>query len=322
MNVEVLRPGLSTTLQDEGRPGLAHLGVGRSGAFDGPALRIANALCGNPRAACGLEVTLLGPALRCGNDATIAVTGAPLALRIDGNAASMWAPVRVSAGATVTLGYTRAGCRAYLAVRGGFTVGKVLGSRSVDVNAALGPLGGRALRAGDVLAVGAAPQLGASTDTRWSLDPNPWFRDDAPRSLRLIPGTHIERIATQSYNNLFNNTFTVHTDSNRTGLRLAGPKLAWTHPIEMVSEGCIPGLLQLPPSGQPIIFGPECPVSGGYPRLGQIAAVDLPGVAQLRPGDRLRFHRCAFAEALAALDKRERALQRLEATIARRLDPQ
>jgi len=111
----------------------------------------------------------------------------------------------------------------------------------------------------------------------------------------------------------------VHVDSNRVGVRLTGPPLEWAAPIEMVSEGCIPGLLQLPPSGQPIAFGPECPVSGGYPRLGTIAAVDVPRLAQLRPGDALRFRPCTYGEAVGALRKRDAALRRLEAVIRKRL---
>lgn len=321
--VEVAKHGLLTTLQDGGRPGYAHLGIGRSGAFDASALRIANALCGNQGGACGLEITLLGPSLRFRADAWIAVTGAPLQITIDGVDAPMWAPLPVRAGATVALGAMRTGCRSYLAVRGGFDVQPVLGSRSTDVNAALGPCDGRALRAGDRLALiarsdgpnGASP----TTTPKWSLDPRPWFDDDPQRPLRLLPGSHLDNLTDTSCKLLFSEPFAVQADSNRVGVRLAGPKLEWTAPIEMISEGCIPGLLQLPPSGQPIAFGPEYPVSGGYPRIGQIAAVDICLLAQRRPGDTVRFTPCTLDDALAALDKRERALLEVEAAIHRRL---
>ena len=318
MTVEVVKPGLLTTLQDAGRPGFAHLGIGRSGAFDAPALRIANALCGNPSDACALEITLLGPTLRFHDDAWIAVAGAPIPLRVDGAERPMWAPVFVHAGTTVELGTMRSGCRSYLAVRGGFDVTPVLGSRSTDVNAQLGPLAGRPLRTGDVLKAQSVARA-ASQPVSWRLDPRPWFPDDPVATLRLLPGSHFDKLKETSRKLLFSETFVVQADSNRVGLRLSGPKLEFDEPVEMVSEGCVPGLLQLPPSGQPIAFGPECPVSGGYPRIGQIAAVDMARLAQLKASDALRFTPCAFDDALRALRERERALTRLETGIAARL---
>ena len=318
MTIEVVKPGLLTTLQDTGRPGFAHLGIGRSGAFDLPALRIANALCGNPRGACALEITLLGPTLRFRDDAWLAITGAPLPVAVDGVPARMWSPLHVPAGATVTFGAMRSGCRSYLAVRGGIDAQSVLGSRSVDVNAALGPCDGRALRVRDLLAIGGSADTPRFTPAWW-LDAEPWFDPDGTNPLRVLPGSHLERLTESSRNTLFSHAFNVQPDSNRVGIRLAGPALAFDAPIDMISEGCVPGLLQLPPSGQPIAFGPECPVSGGYPRLGQVAAVDLPRLAQCRPGDTLRFTPCTLDEARHALLERERMLARLEAHIALRL---
>lgn len=318
MTVEVIKPGLLTTLQDTGRPGFAHLGIGRAGAFDAPAARIANALCGNPRGACVLEVTLLGPTLLVRDGTWVAITGAPIPFRAGGTAQANWAPVFIPAGTTVELGALREGCRSYLAVRGGFDVAPVLGSRSVDVNAQLGPCGGRALRAGDELPCLHCHDAARSTP-RWRLDPRPWFDPEATRPLRLIPGTHLELLSETSRKHLFSSAFKIEAESNRAGLRLTGPKLEWAEPVEMVSEGCLPGVLQLPPSGHPIAFGPECPVSGGYPRIGQIAAVDMPRLAQRRPGDALRFTPCTFEDALAALRERERALSVLENSIQQRL---
>lgn len=322
MSVEVIKPGLLTTLQDRGRPGYAHLGIGRAGAFDGPALRIANALCGNAADACGLEFALHGPALRFHTDAWIALTGAPLRFQVDGADQSTWAPVHVAAGATATFGAMHSGCRGYLAVRGGFDVEPVLGSRSTDLNARLGPFDGRTLRTGDTLPIAPAAQRdppAAMKPGHWRLDPHAWFARGSPTTLRLLPGTHLDRLDETSRRALFSEHFTVHVDSNRVGLRLSGPTLAWMAPLEVTSEGCVPGLLQLPPAGQPIAFGPECPVSGGYPRLGKIAEVDLPRLAQLRAGDALRFAACTFAEALHARQRRDHALAMLECAIAARL---
>ncbi|GAP64965.1 urea amidolyase related protein [Mizugakiibacter sediminis] len=333
MSVEVLKPGLLTTPQDRGRVGLAHLGIGRAGAMDAPALRLANALAGNPANACALEITLLGPTLRFHADADIALTGAPVEARVDGARVPLWAPLRVRAGATLALGGMRQGCRSYLAVRGGFALAPVLGSRSLDVNAALGPLDGRALRAGDVLAVGMAERDARSANRRscassapteavspgWSLDSRPWFDGDAQRPLRLLPGTHGEHLDAASQAALFDAAFRVAADSNRVGYRLEGPRLALTAPLELVSEAGVAGTVQLPPSGQPIVLMAEHPVSGGYPRIGHVAAVDLPRLAQRRPGDAVRFVATTPEEARHRLAERERRLQRLEAAIALRL---
>jgi antagonist of KipI len=138
--------------------------------------------------------------------------------------------------------------------------------------------------------------------------------------VRLLPTTHFDNLTQTSCKLLFSESFTVQADSNRVGLRLSGSTLEFDEPVEMVSEGCVPGLLQLPPSGQPIAFGPECPVSGGYPRIGQVAAVDIPRLAQRRPGDAVRFTPHTFADAMDALNKREHALRKLEATIRTRLN--
>ena len=341
--IEVIKPGLLTLFQDSGRPGFAHLGVGRSGAFDEPALQIANALCGNPRDVCALEITLAGPCLRVREATCIAVTGAPIPFRIDGVEQPMWAPVPVPAGALIELGSMRRGCRNYLAVRGGFDVAPVLGSRSTDVNAGLGPNCGRPLRNGDTLPAGSGSffrrsrradekagenEFGPVPDPiskrgrpTWWIDPRPWFGQETQQPLRLLPGKHLDALTEASREALFSGMFRVHADSNRTGLRLDGPALECARPIEMISEGCVPGLLQLPPSGRPIAFGPECPVSGGYPRIGQIAAVDIPRLAQLRPGDAVRFMPCTFEDARHALRKRERMLDTLTANIATRLAP-
>lgn len=319
MSITVLAPGFMTSLQDAGRPGLMALGVGASGAFDAPALRLANALCGNVDGACGLELTLIGPRLRFEREVTFAVTGAPLSLELDGVARPMWSPLHAGAGSTLKLGNMSKGCRSYLAVAGGLAVAPVLGSRSSDLNAQLGPLQGRALKAGDRLPLADAPAPHRRPAANWSLNGAHWFCADAQRPIRLLPGTQRDGLAADAIQALFAKDFIVANHSNRVGLRLNGPSLAWKTPIDMVSQGSVPGVLQLPPSGQPIAFGPEAPVSGGYPRIGQIAAVDFPRLAQARPGDGLRFVPCDFDEALVALHRHALALDRMVASIAVRL---
>lgn len=333
MSIEVLKPGLLTTPQDLGRIGHAHLGVGHAGAFDLPACRLANALAGNSADACVLEITLIGPTLKFHADTWIALTGAPFEARMGEEIAPMWAPCFARKDSVLALGPIRQGCRAYLAVHGGFDFEPVLGSRSLDVNAGLGPLG-RPLRARDVLKTGRGKGAGpfpgsgnipdAGKDepdpiSKWSIDPRPWFDADQDRPLRLLPGTHTALLDPPSRESLYAQTFRIATDSNRVGCRLEGAPLEFPEPVEMVSEACAAGTVQLPPSGQPIALGVEHPVSGGYPRIGQIAAVDLPRLAQRRPGDALRFAPCSLEEARQALREHERQLREMEAVIANRL---
>ena len=217
------------------------------------------------------------------------------------------------------------GCRSYLAVRGGFDVPAVLGSRSSDLHAQLGYMHGRALRAGDLLPVGAhAPlvQL-AQGDTpralRWGLDPRPWF-DASQLPIGLLQGSHWPQLDPSSQHHLLAARFTVSTDSNRTASRLDGQTLQLREPLELISEAALPGTVQLPPSGQPIVLMAEAPVTGGYPRIGQVAAVDLPRLAQRRPGDTVCFGLTTLAEARLRLAAREQQLTRLLRRIAQRLE--
>ena len=324
MSVHVLKPGLLSSLQDAGRPGHAALGVGRAGAMDTPAWQLANALAGNTRGEAAIECTLLGPALRFDQPAVIALGGAAIVAHVGGIAIPMWTRCSLPAGSVLQLGGIAVGCRAYLAVRGGFDVPPLLGSRSSDLHARLGHAHGRALRAGDVLPLGsaAAPPMRAGDDAirllTWSLDPQPWF-DFRQRPLALLRGSHFDRLDAGSQQRLYRGRFVLSKDSNRTASRLDGHTLRLETPLELVSEAALPGTLQLPPSGQPIALLAEAPVTGGYPRIGQIAAVDLPLLAQRRPGDTVCFRESTLDEALARLAAREQRLQRLLAVIARRL---
>jgi len=270
--LEVLAPGPLATVQDGGRTGYAHLGVPRSGAFDRTALHAANRLVGNPPDAPGVEVTLGGLVLRLHRAVTLALTGAPCAGLDHGVA------VTLPAGAVVRLGVPRAGLRSYLAVRGGIALPPVLGSCSTDTLSGLGPV---PLRAGDRLAVGREPPSpvdgslvpAAATVTRLRVVLGPradWFAPDAPGVLAGTP-------------------WTVRPDSDRIGVRLDGPPLRRVVTGELPSEPTLPGALQVPPDGRPILLGPDAPVTGGYPVIAVVRASDLSAAAQLRPGDRVRF---------------------------------
>jgi biotin-dependent carboxylase-like uncharacterized protein len=319
MSVEVLRAGLATTLQDRGRDGCAALGVGRAGPMDAVAHRLANALAGNDADAAALEITLAGPRLLFHTDATVALAGADFAATLDGVAVAAWRPLAIDAGAVLDIRAAPRGARATLAVAGGFACERVLGSAATDLNARLGPLHGRALKAGDRLSTNAADVL-ASRVRRWSLDPRPWFDPDPERPLHLIRGGHFDALDAASRERLFAGAFRIGADSNRVGVRLDGAPLALARPLEIVSEPVAAGTVQLPPGGQPIVLAAEHPTCGGYPRIGQIAAIDLPRLAQRRPGDPLRFREITLDEAQTRYLRRERELARLLDAIAKRLD--
>ena len=329
MSIRIIKAGLLSSVQDTGRHGMAALGIGHAGAMDGVALRLANALAGNRADAAAIEFTLIGPRLAFDADAWIALTGADFDARLDAAPAPAWQPLFVRSGCTLDIGGARRGARGYLAVHGGIAVPQVLGSTATDINAGLGPFGGLALRAGDTLAVQAPVASAASgTGSRWpirrstpgwSLDTRPWFDPEPRTPIRLIRATHSARLDTPSGEALFNTDFRIHPDSNRVGLRLDGRPLMLAEPLELVSEPVAMGTVQLPPGGQPIVLMAEHPTTGGYPRIGQVAAIDLPRLAQRRPGQSLRFSEIGLDEAQSRYLERERQLTQLEHLIARRL---
>jgi biotin-dependent carboxylase-like uncharacterized protein len=321
MAIEVIKPGLLTSLQDAGRRGYAALGVGRAGAMDEPAWRLANALVGNADGEAALEMTLGGPTLRFHQHAVVAVTGAIIDARANGQPVPLWTSCLLPAGTVLRFGGMRHGCRSYLAVRGGFDSTPVLGSRSTDLHASIGG----AIKAGDVLTVGghtAAPWFRSGTQMqalRWGPDPHPWL--DYPQGpLALMRGHHYAALDDASQRVLFTQRFVVSKDSNRTGNRLDGTPLRLRETLELISEATLPGTLQLPPSGQPILLLAEAPVTGGYPRIGQLAAVDLARLAQRRPGDAVYFRETSMEESWQRLRKREASLRQLLQRIGQGLE--
>lgn len=282
--IEVVAPGLLTLVEDLGRQGWAHLGVPRAGAADVRSLRLANRLVGNPEGAAALEVTLHGPRLRFPQGGWVAACGAPVDVTVDGRPASAQVGVPVPAGAVLEVGRVRAGLRCYVAVRGGIAVPPVLGSRSTDTVGGLGP---GVLRAGDLLPVG--DQVVGPV---WQ-EPVPGLALPAEPVLRVVPGPRDDWFAAPALGVLTGTAWEVTTASDRTGLRLAGPALPRTGPHrELASEGMVPGALQVPPDGRPILFLANAPTTGGYPVIGVVVDADLPLAAQVAPGDRVRFTRC------------------------------
>ncbi len=270
--IEILDPGPFSSVQDGGRLGRAELGVARSGAFDRAALRLANRLVGNDASAPAIEVTLGGLALRARSAVTIAVTGAVCPGWDWGTATTL------PAGATLRLGPPAVGLRSYLAVRGGVAARPELGSASTDTLSGLGP---PALARGAELEVGPPPAGAVIGATAAPAPPR--------RRLRVVPGPRDDWFTPAALRQLFETSWIVRPESDRIGVRLDGPRLQRARPGELPSEPTLPGALQVPPDGRPILFGPDGPVTGGYPVIAVVRDDDLDAAAQLRPGDPVTF---------------------------------
>jgi KipI family sensor histidine kinase inhibitor len=293
--LEINQPGPLATIQDLGRPGLAHLGVPHSGAADPASLRHANDLVGNDHDAAGLEVTLGRLEMRCDTSVTVAVTGAPAPLRLTGQDGEISHPppaetaFSMPAGATLKLGAPRSGLRSYVAIAGGISARPALGSRSADLLSGLGP---RPLRPGDRLLIGRPRSRQTQPLAR---QPRPVglcsTTTSDPVVLRAIAGPRDDWFADSALTALANDGFTVSAQSNRTGLRLTGPPLRRgpAHTGELPSEGLATGSLQVTHDGQLILMLADHPTTGGYPVIAVVVSADVGVAAQLRPGQRIRF---------------------------------
>ncbi|MCC4248649.1 5-oxoprolinase/urea amidolyase family protein [Microbacterium testaceum] len=278
--LRVLDAGPLATVQDLGRPGRAGLGVARSGVLDRAALRAANRLVGNAETAAGIEIVLGGFRARAERDTWVAVAGALADIRVDGHAVDAYAPLLVPAGSELSIGVAIAGARLVLAVRGGVAGAAALGSRATDVLASLGPA---ALVAGDAVVVGEAPAPIPVVDAF------PWSVPGPVVEVGLAPGPRADWFAPAALRTLRDATWTVSGDADRVGIRLDGPALDRVRHDELPSEGMRPGALQVPPHGRPVVLLADGPVTGGYPVIAVVTDATLDRLAQVRPGDRVRF---------------------------------
>lgn len=311
----IRKAGLFTTVQDLGRPGLRRFGISSGGAMDASSFRIANLLVGNPENSAAIEVTMNGPEILFEQSAEIALCGADLSPAVNGTDAPMWRPVRIEAGDVLSFGVPKSGCRTYLAVAGGIQVPAVMNSASTLTRAGIGGFCGRALRKGDQLSIG---KSGSSANTKvanWCV--SPYFRMDSLEDsvIRLLKGRHYALFGADSQERLTTEPFVVTNEADRMGYRLDGPPLTLDQPQELLSEAVIPGIIQVPASGNPIVLMADCQTTGGYPKIGQIAAVDLPVAAQLRPGQQVRFELISMEQAQEEWFFQERLLRHLKAGI-------
>jgi antagonist of KipI len=314
VSVRVLRPGLLTTLQDQGRHGFQRVGLCPGGAMDPVALALANALVGNPLEEAALEITVIGPELEFEEDTLVAVCGAEFHGGFPHNR-----PVLAPAGSRYNVGRAVRGARAYIAVAGGFAIEPVLGSRSTYLPGRFGGHEGRALKHGDLLPLRdarAAQKFDSLKKTRdgtvrWSAPPLT-LPDREPVLVHVIDGQHFPSFDSASQRAFVDTVWRVGPESNRMGFRLGGPPLGRPDADEILSGPTCLGSVQVPPSGVPIALMADHQTTGGYPRIAEIASADVPRLAQLVPGGKVHFARCSLE---MAGELRRDAKARLESAL-------
>ncbi len=291
--LEVVRCGPLAALQDAGRPGLARLGIPRSGAMDPRALSLANALVGNAAGEAAIEMAWTEIELRArGGPARLAVTGAPAAIRIGGCFVPHHAAFTLEDGETVTVARADQGVFTMLAAAGGFDVAPVLASRSLYARGGIGGVEGRGLKPGDMLQL--RPEDRA---------PGPLLRaapvaiDSSAAVLRVVRGPEHPLFTDIAHASLLGRSYRLGEQSDRMAYRLSGAPLERGRTTEMISTGTLSGAIQVPPDGQPLVLMADCQTIGGYPRIAMVIAVDLPLLAQCRPGASIRFDEVDVAQA-------------------------
>lgn len=324
--LNILKPGLFTSVQDLGRFGFQKYGVITSGAMDQVAHRIANILVGNPEHAPTLEMTIIGPKLEFNRDCLISICGGKSEPKIDDIPIKCWRQVFVKQGSVLEVGPISDGCRAYLAVAGGFNIPNVLGSKSTYFRAKLGGYKGRNLKAGDQIPVDTPSKLSQHIvetltqkrtekpfhEANWLINSAiiPNYREHP--SLRVMKGRQFHLFDQTSQTNFFEKPYTITPQSDRMGYRLTGPSLNLNEQHDMISEAVSFGTIQVPADGNPIILLADRQTTGGYPKIGQIAAVDLPLIAQAKPGATVRFIEITQAQAQLLFLQRERIIADLK----------
>lgn len=302
--LRVVKSGLLSTIQDLGRVGYQSVGVSVAGPMDWYSHRLANRLVSNDDRAAAIEVTLIGPELVAEGDGLCAIAGAEFDVTVDGLPVSTSVPFTVQRGQRIVFGQRRRGARATLAVRGGIDVPPTLGSRSTHLVSHMGPFGGRALQAGDLLPVGTAGATLRFCGTR------PLPLTDGTATLRIMEGPHRARFHEKAWGSLCSEPFRISPDSNRMGYRLEGPPITHVRGADILSEATAVGSLQVPSSGQPILLMADRQTTGGYTIIASVITADLPVAGQLAPGDTVRFAPCSRDEAILLLSAREEELRR------------
>lgn len=324
MAIEVIKPGLATTVQDSGRVGYYSVGIPISGALDQYAFRAANLLVGNDENAAVLECTMLGPELEFRDDAIVAVTGAQMQPRVNGQDMPTYESFAVARGSRLSFGYLKAGARMYIAVAGGIDVPVVLGSRSTYGLGAFGGFMGRKLAAGDLLPVGPTPGDSASGKALPAAHHCQFAKQVA---VRVVAGLYFHRLTEEAGRHFFDDLWSVATEADRIGYRFRHgralqfkareqPFGAGSDPSNIVDAGYPIGSIQVPGGLEPIVLHRDAVSGGGYAMIGTVISADMDIVAQLQPNEKARFVSVDMAEALAGRAAYRSRLDRMRAALA------
>ena len=308
--IQIVEPGLLTTVQDLGRYGYQRFGVPVSGAMDGFALRAANLLVGNEEGAAGLELTVLGPTIVFNEDASIAITGGDLTAQLDGQPIPRWEAVSVLAGGKLTFGGAQDGLRSWLAVAGGIDVPVVMGSRSTFVLGGIGGLEGRALKAGDTLST--LDDAGSPASGRRLPEDYPAPSYGHSFELRVILGPQDKDFTEDAIAMLLASNYSVSMDQDRMGCRLEGPALEHRSGADIVSDGSPLGAVQVPGDGAPIVLLADRGPTGGYTKIATVIAADVRLLAQAMPGDEVTFRAVSVEDGQAVLREQRAVLRAIE----------
>jgi biotin-dependent carboxylase-like uncharacterized protein len=312
--IEVLAPGPLTTLQDWGRFGYGRYGVPPSGALDTFSLRAANLLVGNKENEACLEITMFGLRIKTLRDVAIAITGGDLRPFCNDKPLSMWASSILKEGDTLSLRGVKGGCRSYLAIGGGFSLTEVMGSRSTNLSSEFGGLGGRALIKGDVLSSNSPHLYLKAEGRRFPQDLIPFYGNEW--RLRVIFGPQDDQFTEKGKKTFISSPYHVSSHSDRTGIRLTGPIIERSPEVgeSIISEGVIPGTIQVPGDAQPIIILVEI-VTGGYRKIATIITADISKVGQAKPGDQIHFQQVGLEEAHRILKMEEERIGSIKTSL-------
>ncbi|OUB14071.1 KipI antagonist [Bacillus thuringiensis serovar yunnanensis] len=307
MDVEVLHAGMFTTVQDLGRSYYQQFGVPVGGAMDKNALRLINMLVGNEENEAGLEMTILGPKLLIKKTTLLAIGGADMEPLLNGERIPLWRPILAEEGSMLCFGKVKSGCRAYVTFAGGIHIERTMGSKSTYIRAAIGGIEGRMLKKGDCFQIGTYSEMAnrfiqdlqkdERIKTKWVISNSVLPKYKKHPKLRVIADFEYDQFTEESRKAFFTKEYKVSNYADRMGYRVEGEVLNRIEEKEILSSPVTFGTIQVPNGGQPIILMADRQTTGGYPRMGNIISVDLPLLAQLKPGDYVSFEKITLEEA-------------------------
>ncbi|WP_085829116.1 biotin-dependent carboxyltransferase family protein [Clostridium massiliodielmoense] len=329
MGIKIKSPGLLTTIQDGGRYGFRKYGVIVSGAMDEMAFRISNLLVGNNEFDAALEITLIGPKIQIDKDTVISICGGDIEPKVNGIKIPMWRPIFIKKGSTLSFGQCKLGARCYVAFGGSFNVEEVMKSKSTYIRAEIGGYKGRKLNRNDELMLNEPSYMGLKIIKNLSIQANSngfsypkWYvsntiipKYNVNSIIRVIKGTEFDYFDESSKQSLFKENFIVTPESDRMGYRLKGKELKLKSQLEMLSEAVTLGTIQVPADGNPILLLADRQTTGGYPKIAEAISVDIPILAQLKPGDTIKFKEISLEEAQKLYIKREKDIRNLKTSL-------